>query len=79
MSAFDAAIDLAKRGRFLLSEALSIRGRVLAGQESQGGRSGSGSGLHWDEREGKQRLAEMIGRMQGPREPLERLLAHANL
>ena len=76
VSAFDAAIELAKRGRFLLSEALSIRGRVLAGQESQGG--GSGSGLHWDEREGKQRLAEMMGRMQGPREPLERLLAHAS-
>ena len=79
VSAFDAAIELAKRGRFLLSEALSIRGRVLAGQESQGGGSGSGSGLHWDEREGKQRLAEMMGRMQGPREPLERLLAHAHV
>ncbi len=77
MSAFDAAIELAKRGRFLLSEALSIRGRVLAGQERQGG--GSGSGLHWDEREGKQRLAEMMGRMQGSREPLERLLAHAHV
>jgi hypothetical protein len=71
VSAFDAAIELAKRGRFLLSEALSIRCRVLAGQESQG--------LHWDKREGKQRLAEMMGRMQGPREPLERLLAHADL
>ena len=77
VSAFDAAIELAKRGRFLLSEALSIRGRVLAGQENQGG--GSGSGLHWEEREGKQRLTEMMGRMQGPREPLERLLAHAVL
>jgi hypothetical protein len=75
VSAFDAAIELAKRGRFLLSEALSIRGRVLAGQESEGG--GSGSGLHWDKREGKQRLAEMMGRMQGLREPLERLLAHS--
>jgi hypothetical protein len=30
--------------------------------------------LHWDEREGKQRLAEVMGRMQGPREPLEMLL-----
>jgi hypothetical protein len=77
VSAFDAAIDLAKRGRFLLSEALSIRGRVLAGQESQGG--GSGSGLYWDEREGKQRLTEMMGRMQGPAEPLEQLLSHAGL
>jgi hypothetical protein len=77
VSAFDAAIELAKRGRFLLSEALLIRGRVIAGHESQGG--GSGSGLHWDEREGGQRLAEMMGRMQGPREPLEQLLLHAGL
>ena len=79
VSAFDAAIELAKRGRFLLSEALSIRGRVLAGQESQGGGSGSGSGLHWDEREGKQRLAEMMGRMQGPREPLEPVRSSGSL
>jgi hypothetical protein len=79
VSAFDAAIELAKRGRFLLSEALSIRGRMLAGQESQDGGSGSGSGLHWDEREGGQRLTEMMGRMQGPREPLEQLLAHAHV
>jgi hypothetical protein len=68
VSAFDAAIKLARRGRFLLSEALTIRGRALVGQEAGGG------GLHWDEREGKQRVVEMMGRMQGPREPLERLL-----
>jgi hypothetical protein len=68
VSAFDAAIELARRGRFLLSEALTIRGRALVGQEAGGG------GLHWDEREGKQRVVEMMGRMQGPREPLERLL-----
>jgi hypothetical protein len=30
--------------------------------------------LHWDEHDGKQRLAEVTGRMQGPREPLEMLL-----
>jgi hypothetical protein len=31
---------------------------------------------HWaDEHTGKQRVGEMMGRMQGPREPLERLLA----
>ena len=67
VSAFDAAIVLAKRGRFLLSEALSIRGRALAGRES-------GSRLHWDEHTSKHQLAEVMGRMQGPREPLERLL-----
>jgi hypothetical protein len=68
VSAFDAAIELARRGRFLLSEALTIRDRALAGQ-------GTGSdGLHWDETTGKQQLAEVMGRMQGPREPLEVLL-----
>jgi hypothetical protein len=38
-----------------------------------------GCTVHWDEREGKQQLTEMMGRMQGPREPLERLLAHAHV
>jgi hypothetical protein len=73
VAAFDAAIELARRGHFLLSEALAIRGRALAGRASGG--VGGGSGLHWDEREGKQQLSEVMGRMQGPREPLERLLA----
>jgi hypothetical protein len=68
VSAFDAAIELARRGRFLLSEALTIRDRALAGQGA------GGDGLHWDEPTGKQQLAEVMGRMQGPREPLEVLL-----
>jgi hypothetical protein len=68
VSAFDAAIELARRGRFLLSEALTIRDRALAGQVV------GKNELHWDEREGKQRLAEVMGRMQGPREPLDTLL-----
>jgi hypothetical protein len=73
IAAFDAAIELARRGRLLLSEALSIRGRVLAGRSGEG--AGGGSGLHWDEREREQQLSEVMGRMQGAREPLERLLA----
>jgi hypothetical protein len=73
VAAFDAAIELARRGRFLLSEALATRGRVLAGRACEG--VGGESGLHWDEREGKQQLSEVMGRMQGAREPLERLLA----
>ena len=73
VAAFDAAIELARRGRFLLSEALAIRGRALAGRAGEG--VGGGSGLHWDEREGKQQLSEVMGRMQGAREPLEQLLA----
>jgi hypothetical protein len=69
VSAFDAAIQLASTGRFLLSEALAIRDRARAGQAAGGSR------LHWDEHTGKQQVEEMMGRMQGPREPLERLLA----
>jgi hypothetical protein len=68
VSAFDAAIDLARRGRFLLSEALTIRDRALAGQGA------AGIGLHWDEPTGKHQLSEVMGRMQGPRNPLEMLL-----
>ena len=68
VAAFDAAIELARRGRFLLSEALVVQDRALAGQGT------GGDGLHWDETTGKQQLAEVMGRMQGPREPLEVLL-----
>jgi hypothetical protein len=67
VSAFDAAIELAHSRQLLLSEALSVRGRAVAGRNGAGG-----SGLHWDEETGKQRLAEVMGRMQGPREVLER-------
>jgi hypothetical protein len=71
VTVFDAAIDLAKSGKLLLSEALAVRGRALvAGQQGVGG--GAGSGLHWDEESGRQRLAEVLSRMQGPREALER-------
>jgi hypothetical protein len=67
VSAFDAAIELAQSRKLLLSEVLSVRGRAVAG------RNGTGDGgLHWDNAVGKQRLAEVMGRMQGPREPLER-------
>jgi hypothetical protein len=69
VSAFDAAIDLARSRKLLLSEALSVLGRAAAGRHGAGG-----SGLHWDEETGKQRLAEVVGRMQGPREVLERAL-----
>jgi hypothetical protein len=73
VSAFDAAIVLAKSGKLLLSEAMSVRGRVLAGRGGDDG--GTGSELHWDAQVGKQRLVEVIGRMQGPRELLGAALA----
>jgi hypothetical protein len=69
VSAFDAAIDLARSRKLLLSEALSVRGRAAAGKSGAGD-----SGVHWDEETGRQRLAEMMGRMQGPREALKRVL-----
>jgi hypothetical protein len=69
VSAFDAAIDLARSRKLLLSEALSVRGLAAAGRNGA-----SDSGLHWDEETGRQRLAEVMGRMQGPREALERAL-----
>jgi hypothetical protein len=69
VSAFDAAIRLAQSGKLLLSEALSVRGRAVAGRNGTGG-----SGLHWDDETGKQRLAEVLGRMQGPKEALERVM-----
>jgi hypothetical protein len=68
VSAFDAAIELARRGRFLLSEALAIQNRAQAGQGAGGG------SMHWDEPTGKQQLTAVAGRMQGPRDPLEALL-----
>jgi hypothetical protein len=69
VSAFDAAIDLARARKLLLSEALSVRGRAAAGKSGA-----DGSGLHWGDETGRQRLAEVMGRMQGPREALERAL-----
>jgi hypothetical protein len=69
VSALDAAIGLARSRKLLLSEALSVRGRAAAGKNGVGN-----IGLHWDEETGRQRLAEVIERMQGPREALERAL-----
>ena len=69
VSAFDAAIGSARSGKLLLSEALAVRGRAAAGRNGAGG-----GGLHWDEEMGKHRLAEVMGRMQGPKEALERAL-----
>jgi hypothetical protein len=69
VSAFDAAIELAQSRKLLLSEALSVRGQAAEGRNGAGG-----GGLHWDEETGKQRLTEVMGRMQGPREALQRVL-----
>ena len=58
-AAFDAAIELAKTGRLLMSEALGVRGRLLAA-----GRAAAGAcEPQWSEATGRARLAEVVGRM----------------
>ena len=80
VSALDAALLLAKDGEHLLSEALTVKARAMAGGIGNGGGGSSpaatamDTGLHWDAGEGMRRLAEVMGRMGGERAPLERLL-----
>ena len=58
-AAYDAALQLATEGRLLTSEASVTAGRALAGIKA-----GSASAQHWSEREGRQRLAAVVGRME---------------
>ena len=75
VAALDAALQLAKNGELLYSEALSVRELAQAGKAAAAaGASSSGSGLHWDEYTGKQQLMEVMGRMQGDTELHEKLL-----
>jgi hypothetical protein len=69
VSAFDAAIDLARSRKLLLSEALAVRGRAVVGSNGMGGKE-----VHWDKSTGKQRLTEVMERMQGPQEALEKVV-----
>ena len=73
MSATDSSLQLALTGRMLMQECLAVRGRALAG------RAVNGVGGHWDEKTGKQRLAEVVGRMglEEDREALEQALGAA--
>ena len=75
VAALDAALQLAKTGELMYSEALTVRERAQAGKAAAAaGASSSGSGLHWDEYTGKQQLMEVMGRMQGDTELHEKLL-----
>ena len=62
-SAFDSALSVAKAGRWLFSEVLTTRGRAVAA-----GRMAGDAGPYWSETEGRQRLAEVVGRMRMPEE-----------
>ena len=54
-AAFDSSIKLARTGRLLMSEALGVRGRLVAGRGA--GTGAAGAGGQWSE------LAEVVGRM----------------
>ena len=73
VAALDEAIEMARTQKLLLSEALSIRDRAHA-RRGAAGAGAAGSQLHWDERTAKERLEEVMGRMQGARGLLEQLL-----
>ena len=55
-AAFDAALLLAKQGRYLMQEYATVRARAAAGVLG-------GGGAHWPEQVGRQRLREAAGRM----------------
>ena len=59
----------------LLSELMVVRGRALAGRRAAGG-AGAGGAAQWSEYTGRQRLAEVLGRMRTGRssEEMERAL-----
>ena len=78
VSATDSSLQLALTGRMLMQECLAVRGRALAGR-ALAGRAVSRARGHWDEKTGKQRLAEVVGRMglEEDREALEQALGAA--
>ena len=57
--AFDASLKLARTGPYLWQEFCTVKGRALVGREA------GGAGGHWDEEEGRRRLAEVADRMNG--------------
>ena len=74
VAAFDAAAALSQSRQLLLSEALAIRERALAGQRAEADASSGAAALHWSDAERTQRLAEIKERMDGPPELLDELL-----
>ena len=72
--ALDAALEAARTGGFLLSEALCVKEKALLGRAAAC--TGGGSRPHWEEQMGKRRLSEVMGRMIGSKALLEKLLLH---
>ena len=78
VAALEAAIEASKVGELLLSEALTVRARALVGKAASA--TGEGGSSHWDSYKSKQRLQEVMGRMDGGRPGLvEKLMLHGGL
>ena len=73
VAALDAALQLAGDNKFLLSEALTVNARVQVARQAAA--AGAAGEVHWKAYVCKQRLVEVMGRMQGPTELHEALLA----
>ena len=77
VAAMDAALETSKTGALLFSEALTVRTRALVGQgASADGSSTQSAGKYWPEHTTKERVLEVMGRMGGERQLLEKLLLH---
>ena len=64
VAALDAALEQAQMGRRLVAEYLAVKLRAGLGREA-GGAAG-----HWNAHAGAQRVAEVVGRLQGDRQQL---------
>ena len=62
----DASRATAKTGELVLSEALAVRERALAGKAAgAGATTDKVGGVHWAGEVGRQRVLEVVGRMTG--------------
>ena len=73
-AALDSAVQLGRERKLLLSEALSIRARAWGSADAPSEAGAARGGLVWTEQTGKERLREVMGRMQGDQQLLEKLL-----
>ena len=62
-------------GELLFSECLVVKARALVGKDARV-RSAGASGLHWSADVGEQRVREVMERMAGDRQLVEKLLLH---
>ena len=69
----DAALDTARTSKLLFSESLAVRARALVGKAAVD--SGSRGCPHWNAATSKNRLREVMARMDSG-ELLEKLLLH---